>query len=61
MKMHILKAEVSPKVKLLLSEEAKTQKRSLKKQVEYILERHVTEDVSFKKEGVPDGSSKEND
>jgi len=42
MKSHILKAEVSPKTKFLLSEIAKTNKRSLKKQVEYIIEEYVT-------------------
>lgn len=41
MKSHILKAEVSPKTKFLLTEIAKINKRSLKKQVEYIIEEYV--------------------
>lgn len=68
MKNHILKAEVSPKTKFLLVEIAKLNKRSLKKQVEYIIEEHVKRDQLSKEmephhilyKGVPDGS-KEND
>lgn len=66
MKNHILKAEVSPQIKFLLSEIAKKNKRSLKKQVEYIIEEHVRQDqekvsssVFYK--GVPEDGSKEND
>ena len=63
MKNHILKAEVSPQIKFLLSEIAKKNKRSLKKQVEYIIEEHVRQDqekvspsVFYK--GVPEDGSK---
>lgn len=38
-KMHIIKVEVTPNVKLRLINMAQTEKRSLKRQCEYILEK----------------------
>lgn len=51
-KTHMLKAEVSPKTKILLSEMAKKDKRSLKKQVEYIIESEVRKQNSKPKHDI---------
>ena len=48
----MLKAEVSPKTKILLSEMAKKDKRSLKKQVEYIIETEVRKQNSKPKHDI---------
>ncbi len=51
-KAHMLKAEVSPKTKILLIEMAKKDKRSLKKQVEYIIESEVRKQNSKPKHDI---------
>jgi hypothetical protein len=48
----MLKAEVSPKTKILLIEMAKKDKRSLNKQVEYIIESEVRKQNSKPKHDI---------